>query len=139
MTMALATSTSSAPGSTPPSRLQRLRAQIPLPLWIGGGITLVWILLAVLAPLLTSFDPIKVDVMQSLKVPGGAHLLGTDAIGRGLFARVLCVARAVLPGPRPAHLFLLTAGGQLGQLPPPVAPPGAGPPQRRLRVGCAGD
>jgi len=94
MTTALATST--PPTLTPPSRLQRLRAEIPLTLWIGGGITLAWILLALLAPLLTSFDPIKVDVMQALKVPGGAHLLGTDAIGRDLFARLLYGARCDL-------------------------------------------
>jgi peptide/nickel transport system permease protein len=77
----------------PPSRLQRLRAEIPTTLIIGGGITLFWIALALAAPLLTSFDPIKVDVLQALKAPGQGHLLGADAIGRDVFARLLYGAR----------------------------------------------
>src|SRR5260221_7119537 len=77
----------------PPTRLQRLRAEIPTTLIIGGGITLIWIALALLAPVLTSFNPVKVDVLQALKAPGAGHLLGADAIGRDVFARVLYGAR----------------------------------------------
>jgi peptide/nickel transport system permease protein len=77
----------------PPSRLQRLRSEVPTTLIIGGGITLLWIALALAAPLLTSFDPVKVDVLQALKAPGQGHLLGADAIGRDVFARVLYGAR----------------------------------------------
>lgn len=89
MSMVLAT-------PTPPSRLRRLQAGIPATLLIGGGITLAWILVALLAPWLTSYNPIKVDVMDALKVPGGAHLLGSDAIGRDMFARIIFGARCDL-------------------------------------------
>jgi len=89
MNMAIAT-------TLPPTRLQRLWAETPATLLIGGAISLSWILLAVLAPLLTSYDPIKVDVLQALKAPGGPHLLGTDAIGRDLFARLIYGARCDL-------------------------------------------
>ncbi|MER8414239.1 MULTISPECIES: ABC transporter permease [unclassified Mesorhizobium] len=66
---------------------------MPATLAIGGAITLAWIVVAILAPVLTSFDPIKVDVMQALKPPGAEHWFGTDAIGRDVLARTLFAAR----------------------------------------------
>ncbi|WP_245475872.1 ABC transporter permease [Mesorhizobium sp. M7A.F.Ca.US.006.01.1.1] len=66
---------------------------MPATLAIGGAITLAWIVVAILAPVLTSFDPIKVDVMQALKSPGAEHWFGTDAIGRDVLARTLFAAR----------------------------------------------
>ena len=66
---------------------------MPATLVIGSAITLAWIILAILAPVLTSFDPIKVDVMQALKPPGAEHWFGTDAIGRDVLARTLFAAR----------------------------------------------
>lgn len=74
------------------SALRRLKGT-PTTLLIGGAITLAWILLALLAPLLTDHDPIAVDVMQALKPPGAEHWLGSDAIGRDIFARVIYGAR----------------------------------------------
>ena len=75
-----------------PLAMARIRT-LPATLVIGGAITLAWIILAILAPVLTSFDPIKVDVMQALKPPGAEHWFGTDAIGRDVLARTLFAAR----------------------------------------------
>jgi peptide/nickel transport system permease protein len=75
-----------------PLAMARIRT-MPATLAIGGAITLAWIVLAILAPLLTSFDPVKVDVMQALKPPGAEHWFGTDAIGRDVLARTLFAAR----------------------------------------------
>lgn len=72
--------------------MARIRT-MPATLSIGGAITLAWIVVAILAPVLTSFDPIKVDVMQALKPPGAEHWFGTDAIGRDVLARTLFAAR----------------------------------------------
>jgi peptide/nickel transport system permease protein len=42
------------------------------------------------APLLTSYNPIKLDVLHPLAPPlTGGHLLGTDQFGRDIFARIL--------------------------------------------------
>lgn len=41
------------------------------------------------APLLTSFDPSKPDFGAMTVPPGAEHLLGTDKLGRDIFARVL--------------------------------------------------
>ncbi|RUW89595.1 ABC transporter permease [Mesorhizobium sp. M7A.F.Ca.US.010.02.1.1] len=75
-----------------PLAMARIRT-MPATLAIGGAITLAWIVVAILAPVLTSFDPIKVDVMQALKPPGAEHWFGTDAIGRDVLARTLFAAR----------------------------------------------
>jgi peptide/nickel transport system permease protein len=72
--------------------MARIRT-MPATLAIGGAITLAWIVVAILAPVLTSFDPIKVDVMQALKPPSAEHWFGTDAIGRDVLARTLFAAR----------------------------------------------
>ncbi len=75
-----------------PLAMARLRT-MPATLAIGGAITLAWIVVAILAPVLTGFDPVKVDVMQALKPPGAEHWFGTDAIGRDVLARTLFAAR----------------------------------------------
>lgn len=75
-----------------PLAMARLRT-MPATLAIGGAITLAWIVVAILAPVLTDFDPVKVDVMQALKPPGAVHWFGTDAIGRDVLARTLFAAR----------------------------------------------
>lgn len=74
---------------------QQLRG-IPLTLWIGLVLTSIWVLLALLAPMITSYDPIRVDVTQALKSPGVEHWLGSDAIGRDVLARILFGARCDL-------------------------------------------
>lgn len=66
---------------------------MPSTLMIGGAIALGWIALAALAPLLTPYDPIAVDVMQALKPPSTEHWLGTDAIGRDILTRIIYGAR----------------------------------------------
>jgi peptide/nickel transport system permease protein len=65
--------------------------------WIGLVLTLGAVGVAVGAPWLTSYDPLRADFAQSLRPPGSAgHLLGTDQLGRDLLARVLHGARLAL-------------------------------------------
>lgn len=56
---------------------------------IGGVVFVVILLACICAPLLTSYSPKAVDMKSILKPPSAAHLLGTDKIGRDIFARVL--------------------------------------------------
>jgi peptide/nickel transport system permease protein len=77
----------------PRSAFARLRTQIPVTLVIGAVMTLVWIALALLAPLITQYDPIKIDVLHTLQPPGAEHWLGSDATGRDVFTRVIYGAR----------------------------------------------
>lgn len=62
------------------------------------GVTLVVLVVlgAMFADLLSQHDPIKLAVRDRFLGPSAAHLLGTDQLGRDLFARVLHGARIAL-------------------------------------------
>jgi peptide/nickel transport system permease protein len=60
----------------------------------AGALILVLVLvLAFLAPLVYTADPLAPNPGQSLQAPSGAHLLGTDEVGRDLLARLLDAAQ----------------------------------------------
>ena len=63
---------------------------------VGGIICLLFVLIAIFAPLLTGFDPTSTNPKSSLAKPGGAHLLGADFMGRDLWARIIYGARISL-------------------------------------------
>ena len=71
-------------------------------------------LVAVCAPLLTSYDPIAQDLTASLQPPGDGHLLGTDQLGRDVCSRLLYGARVDLRVGALAVLFPFVIGGALG-------------------------
>jgi len=70
-----------------------LRREAPRSLLVGLALTMAWIIAAALAPLLTPFDPVKIDVLNALQAPSGTHLLGTDSVGRDVLTRILYGAR----------------------------------------------
>ncbi len=72
-------------------RLRRNRAAV-----IGGIVVLLFIAIALLAPLITPYDPNDGDLTQRLKPFSREHLLGTDALGRDLLSRVIYGARISL-------------------------------------------
>jgi len=55
----------------------------------GLAIFLIILLSSAFAPLLTSYDPLGVDMRSILKKPSLLHLFGTDKLGRDVFTRVL--------------------------------------------------
>jgi peptide/nickel transport system permease protein len=71
-----------------PRRLSRL-ARLPATLLVGGGIVLFWILVAILGPRISPYDPIAIDIAHSLLHPDGQHWLGTDSFGRDLLTRLM--------------------------------------------------
>ena len=68
----------------------------PVGLWIGLGLIGALMLAALLAPLLSSFPPLKAHPSEILEPPSWRHLAGTDQLGRDLFARILWGGRASL-------------------------------------------
>jgi peptide/nickel transport system permease protein len=56
---------------------------------IGGSILLVLIAAALLAPWLTSYEPLEQNSASTLQSPSLAHPFGTDNFGRDIFSRVL--------------------------------------------------
>ncbi len=63
---------------------------------IGTGILAMFIVCAVLAPVLARYDPARLDLSGRLLPPSGAHWFGTDELGRDIFARVLYGSRISL-------------------------------------------
>jgi len=62
----------------------------------GAVIILVWLLLALLAPWVTRYDPNAVNVAGRLLPPSAVHWFGSDALGRDAFTRVIFGARVSL-------------------------------------------
>ena len=56
---------------------------------LGVIICLLWILAAVLAPVIAPYDPIAQDLALRLKAPSAEHLFRTDNFGRDIFSRVI--------------------------------------------------
>lgn len=79
-----------------------LYTKASLPVKIGLLIILIWVLTAVFAPLLTEYDPSKADITNSFLPPafceGGVreHPLGTDEVGRDIYARLVYGSRISL-------------------------------------------
>ncbi|WP_405778211.1 ABC transporter permease [Streptomyces sp. NBC_00859] len=55
----------------------------------GAVLTAVFVLVAVLAPLIAPYDPARPDFGAALAAPGWSHWLGTDDLGRDQLSRVL--------------------------------------------------
>jgi peptide/nickel transport system permease protein len=63
---------------------------------IGLVLVLAVIIMAIFAPLIAPYDPYGQDLKQRLLQPSSQHLLGTDAIGRDTFSRIVYGAQASL-------------------------------------------
>ena len=79
------------------SHLARRFLKNPVGVAALSVLTLI-VLAAIFAPLLTSYNPNTVSVLNILQGPGAGHLLGTDGAGRDVWARLLYGARYTLAG-----------------------------------------
>lgn len=67
-----------------------LRKLLKNKLALAGMVVFAIIMLAaIMAPVLTKYDPLGVDMKSVLQAPSSAHILGTDKIGRDIFSRIL--------------------------------------------------
>src|SRR5207302_1590764 len=72
-------------------RLMRRRAAVA-----GLAVVVLFIALAVLAPLVSPYDPLATNWALVRKAPSAAHWFGTDEIGRDVLARIIWGSRASL-------------------------------------------
>ena len=63
---------------------------------VGGAIVLAWMFIALFAPWVSPYDPVKVNVLDSLQPPNPTHWLGTDDLGRDVLSRVMWGSRVSL-------------------------------------------
>lgn len=84
--------------------------------WIGIGLLLLIILIAVFAPLLAPYDPLQQNIAYRLEPPSGEFWLGTDSYGRDVLSRLIYGARVSLLVGFVAVMIAMTIGSALGIL-----------------------
>lgn len=82
----------------------------------GGAILLAMVLLAVLAPAIAPYDPLKQDYTATLQPPSQAHWFGTDDLGRDVLSRVIYGARNSLAAGVVSVGLALAVGLPIGML-----------------------
>src|SRR5688572_24799843 len=98
----------------PPSRL-RAALNVNTSTIIGVCLLSVPLLAALLAPFLTSADPMALSV-ATLRPPSLANPMGTDDLGRDVFARVLYGGRISLTVGLFSALIAVTIGTSVGAI-----------------------
>jgi peptide/nickel transport system permease protein len=63
---------------------------------LGLAILAIIMLSSLLAPVLTPYDPTKINVVDRFQGPSANHLFGTDEVGRDIMTRILYGARLSL-------------------------------------------
>jgi len=64
----------------------------PLSLF-GAGFMALFVLTALIGPMLTVYDPVKPDIRAISLAPSPQHWMGTDALGMDIFTRIIHAAR----------------------------------------------
>lgn len=83
-------------------------------LFFGAFILLMLIIIVVLAPVLTPFDPIEQDIINRFASPSLQHPFGTDNFGRDIFSRILYGGRVDLEIAFLATFLSLAVGTIIG-------------------------
>lgn len=64
---------------------------------VGTGIVAAFVLAAIISRCWTPYNPLEQQASAILQAPGGAHLLGTDELGRDELSRIMSAASIDLP------------------------------------------
>ncbi len=75
-----------------------MRRKIQRYFWllVSGSIILVIVLIAIFAPVLARYDPLKIDPLRVLQPPSSQNPLGTDEFGRDVLSRLIYGAQPSL-------------------------------------------
>lgn len=85
------------------------------PIALGGlAVVVLVILVAVLAPVISPYDPAQQSYAVVRKPPSAAHLFGTDEVGRDILARIIWGARASLAAGLVSVAIAIAVGVPLG-------------------------
>ncbi|HVB64616.1 MAG TPA: ABC transporter permease [Nitrolancea sp.] len=81
---------------------------------VGGVIFLLIIVVAIIAPVIAPYNPIKLHVSDSLQSPSGRHWLGTDQFGRDTLSRIIYGSRVSVAMGLVAVAISVVGGSVLG-------------------------
>lgn len=83
---------------------------------IGGVMLVLLILLVVIGPMLSGFNPNAISLSEKLQTPSAKHLLGTDALGRDLLTRLMYGGRISLAIGLASAALAMTFGTLVGSI-----------------------
>lgn len=83
---------------------------------MGFVILTIFVLAAIFAPFITSFDRDSIDLMNIESAPNSLHILGTDELGRDVFTRLLYGGRVSLGVALCATVIQILIGVSLGAI-----------------------
>jgi peptide/nickel transport system permease protein len=84
-----------APPAVRTARIARALKNAAWELWknrlaaVGAAMVLILFLVAILAPVIARYDPVKQNYREMLQPPSAAHYFGTDKFGRDIWSRVV--------------------------------------------------
>ncbi len=89
-----------------------------LRIWLAGGFLLLLLAIAVLAPVISPFDPLEQDLIAATAAPGQepGRWLGTDSLGRDVLSRMIHATRIALTVAVVAAVLACLLGTALGLL-----------------------
>lgn len=94
-----------------------IRARRRRPSWVivaCFAIVAAVVVMVVFGSLIAPWNPDAQNPLNSLAQPGGAHWLGTDALGRDVFSRLIAGARTAFVGPLVIAGSAMVLGNLLG-------------------------
>jgi peptide/nickel transport system permease protein len=83
---------------------------------LGYAIVTIVAVIALVAPWVAPYEPLKADPSVYLRPPGGSHVMGTDGTGMDIFSRVLFAPRVDLAIAVVGTLVSVVIGGSIGAL-----------------------
>lgn len=81
---------------------------------LAAGLFALFVLLAIVGPWITPYDPLTTNVGPSLSPPSAGHWFGTDSVGRDILSRVIAATRIDFVIALSAVLASFIVGGLLG-------------------------
>lgn len=98
------------------STIKNILRQKNLMFKVGLVVCIVWLLVAVFAPLIAPQDPLAQDISQKFQSPSATHWFGTDSLGRDVFSRVIFGSRTSITAGLIAVAFSFGVGILYGAL-----------------------
>jgi ABC-type dipeptide/oligopeptide/nickel transport system permease subunit len=83
---------------------------------VGSLICLPIVVLAIVGPSVTPYDPLAINVLDKLAPPSGRHWMGADNLGRDILSRVIYGARVSLQVGAVSVVLGLVVGTALGAI-----------------------
>lgn len=94
--------------------MRRFDPRRDLPFALGIALLMFILLLAIIGPWVIDIDPNAIDTAVRLEGPSAEHLLGTDDLGRDIFARIVHGSRVTLVIAGAAVLLTTVTGTVVG-------------------------